>query len=199
MTSTAYNMSISNKLKESNFGYKNRDDQQKIRKRVFKVSNPLSDYYLPSIHRRTWWPNGQYQVHQRYKHGESGLRHHYEKNNVEILEDLIKDISKPPKKEEIQRPKPKNVTNYFKEFDDADENDYIVTIEYCSNCEEHSQTTQHSSSMYKTVAFNYQKIISQRFPFLKAMKTEIISIDYFLKQHMSFKEINKAYKKLQER
>ena len=39
----------------------------------------------------------------------------------------------------------------------------------------------------------------ERFPFLKAMKTEIISIDYFLKQHMSFKEINKAYKKLQER
>ena len=38
-----------------------------------------------------------------------------------------------------------------------------------------------------------------RFPFLTLMNTEIIGIDYFLKQHMTFKEINAAYNRAQER
>ncbi|MCQ2817981.1 MAG: hypothetical protein MJ252_12015 [archaeon] len=173
MTSTAYQMQVSNALRKASFGYKNKDQQQLIRKKVFKVSNPLGEYYLPFLsngrrfHEKTWTPNGVYQVHRRYAHGESGLRHYYEKQNVDMLKDIVEDVEKPPKQNEYEKAKTKDMTHYFKEFDSAGPNDFIVTIEYCSSCEEHSTTTQHSAEMYKSVASNYQKIIQERFPFIK--------------------------------
>jgi hypothetical protein len=59
------------------------------------------------------------------------------------------------------------------------ENDEIVvTIEHCSNCEEHQSHTQHINDIYKTFARILQKCISTRFPFmrvyLKPIDTDII-------------------------
>lgn len=58
-----------------------------------------------------------------------------------------------------------------------EENQFIVTIEYCSNCQEHSVFTSHNAELYKNYALSLQKCILLRFPFisvlLKPIETDI--------------------------
>jgi hypothetical protein len=58
-------------------------------------------------------------------------------------------------------------------------NEIMVTIEHCSNCEDHQTHTQHINDIYKTFARILQKCILIRFPFikvfLKPIDTEIVS------------------------
>ena len=56
---------------------------QTFRKKYNQVSNRLDGSYCPKIHNRAWYPNGEYIIKRRYNYTESGLEHHYEKNNVE--------------------------------------------------------------------------------------------------------------------
>ena len=72
----------------------------------------------------------------------------------------------------------------FLEYDKAKPGEYIITIEYCSSCEEHSNITQHSSdSIFKDLALKYQKIIKERFPFitviLKPIDVDIVKSDAY--------------------
>lgn len=46
-------------------------------------------------------------------------------------------------------------------------NEIIITIEHCSNCEDHKTHTQHINDIYRNVAINLQKCILMRFPFIK--------------------------------
>ena len=139
---------------------KNDKQWQKHRKEFYKVSNFLDNYYN-QFHSRPWYPNGKYQVKIRYNHTESGLEHIYEKNNVEQLLAIDK----------ISKDKNKNVISQnFIEVEKSKPGDYIIIIEYCSSCEEHSNITQHSSdTIYKDLALKYQKIINERFPFIKVL------------------------------
>ena len=122
---------------------KNDKKWQKHRKQFYKVSNFLDNYYN-QFHSRPWYPNGKYQVKIRYNHTESGLEHIYEKNNVEQLIPIDK----------ISKDKNKNIlSENFIELEKSKPGDYIIIIEYCSSCEEHSHITQHSSdTIYKDLA-----------------------------------------------
>jgi hypothetical protein len=46
-------------------------------------------------------------------------------------------------------------------------NDIIITIEHCSNCDDHKTHTQHINDIYRNQAINLQKCILMRFPFIK--------------------------------
>ena len=151
-----------NKTQENRIGYMKDKEKQIYRKKYYIVSNPLDNYYYPKLHARSWWPNGLFQVKRRYCYGETGLQYFYEKNNVEQLKDINSEEN--TKEKEL-----KNFARTFNEYDFARENDYIITIEYCASCSEHSSITQHSNEMFQNLATNYQKIIQTRFPFIKVI------------------------------
>lgn len=78
----------------------------------------------------------------------------------------------------------------FKEYETIEENERIISIEYCANCEDHKMHTMHCSEAY----FNAAKLISQaiklRFPsirvLLKPIDTHII------------RDFRESYKKIEE-
>lgn len=150
------------KTQENCIGYMKDKEKQIYRKKYYIVSNPLDNYYYPKLHARSWWPNGLFQVKRRYCYGETGLQYFYEKNNVEQLKDINSEEN--TKEKEL-----KNFARTFNEYDFAKENDYIITIEYCASCSDHSSITQHSNKMFQNLATNYQKIIQTRFPFIKVI------------------------------
>ena len=143
----------------------------KLRNNMRKKKNPVTrelDNYFSNNHDRVWYPNGVYKVIKPYYYAEPGLGHFYEKNNVEELMDLRK----------LKEEKEKKVkTNNFIDFTFLQENQFIITIEYCSNCKEHSIFTSHSAELYKNYALSLQKCILLRFPFisvlLKPIETDI--------------------------
>lgn len=60
-------------------------------------------------------------------------------------------------------------------------NDIIVTIEHCSNCEDHATHTQHINDIYRFFAQSLQKCLLMRFPFikvyLKPIDTQIVPLN----------------------
>ena len=148
---------------------KNEPERQRIRKIQHPISRELDNYFQPSLHERGWFPNGKYIVKRHYYYANPGLGCNYERNNVEQLKDLI----------ELQKEKVTKKPNEqkFIEYSFMEENQYIITIEFCSNCKEHEQFTTHHSDLYKNYALSLQKCILLRFPFisvlLKPIETDI--------------------------
>ncbi len=147
---------------------KNEPERQKLRKKQHPVSRELDNYFQPKLHERGWFPNGRYIVKRYYYYANPGLGCNYEKNNVEQLKDLI----------EVQKEKlTKKSKQMFVDYSYMDENQYIVTIEFCSNCKDHEIFTSHHADLYKNYAYSLQKCILLRFPFisvlLKPIETDI--------------------------
>ena len=149
-----------NKLNSIGFYIEKDNKRQKMRKQQNKFSNLIDNYYNSDIHKRSWWPNGGLIIKRRYKYTGIGLDHFYEKNNVEQLETV-----------EDSKPKIKKDADYmvkFPEFENLKYNEYMITIEHCASCEEHQYITQHqSNTIFKELALSYEKIIRERFPFIK--------------------------------
>ena len=149
-----------NKLNSLGFYFEKDNQRQKMRKENNNFSNLIDNYYNSEIHKRSWWPNGGLIIKRRYKYTGIGLDHFYEKNNVEQLETI-----------EDNQPKEKKDVDYFvkfPEFENLKYNEYMITIEHCASCEEHKYITQHqSNTIFKELALSYEKIIRERFPFIK--------------------------------
>ena len=159
-------------------GYEKRKYIEKTRKNeplrqiLKKIQNPISreldNYFRPKLHQRAWFPNGKYIVKRYYYYANPGLGCNYEKNNVEQLKDLIE-----LKKEKLKNTKKEK----FIDYSYINENQHIVTIEFCSNCKEHENITSHHADLYKNYALSLQKCILLRFPFisvlLKPIETDI--------------------------
>ncbi len=77
--------------------------------------------------------------------------------------------------------KKRSKDQHFLEFDYMQKNDIIVTIEHCSNCEDHKTHTQHINDIYRQFAQSLQKCIIMRFPFikvyLKPIDTQIVPVN----------------------
>ena len=146
-------------------GYiKTENKRQLFLKNLFKVTNQVPNYFSPSYHKRSWWPNGKYLIKRRYNYTQSGLEHFYEKNNVEQL-NPIKNSDLYEMKREVKKPE---VLNDFKEYENITPGNYVITIEYCSSCEEHFNITQHGvDNIFRELAVKFQKIITERFSFIK--------------------------------
>ena len=148
-------------------------ERQKLRKKLHPVSRDLDNYFHHELHKRGWWPNGLFLRKQYYYYAKPGLGCFYEKKNVEILKDLL----------ELKKETKKNLIKNFIEYDFIEDNQYIITIEYCSNCEEHKSHTFHRSELYKNYAINLQKCILIRFPFIKVLlkpiETDILKEEHY--------------------
>ena len=147
---------------------KNEPERQKLRKRQHPISRELDNYFQPKLHERGWFPNGKYIVKRYYYYANPGLGCNYEKNNVEQLKDLI----------ELQQEKIQKKTNHkFIDYSYMEDNQYVITIEFCSNCKDHQIFTSHNADLYKNYALSLQKCILLRFPFisvlLKPIETDI--------------------------
>ena len=146
----------------------NEPARQNLRKLRHPVSREIDNYFQPKLHQRGWFPNGKYIVKRYYYYANPGLGCNYERNNVEQLKDLI-DVQK----EKLAK---KNKQSFI-DFKYMDENQYLITIEFCSNCKDHEVFTSHHADLYKNYALSLQKCILLRFPFisvlLKPIETDI--------------------------
>ena len=143
-------------------GYMDLIKKQKFIKNLYLVTNPIPNYFSPNCkHKRSWWPNGQYIIKRRYDYTPIGLEHYYEKNNVEQLRTI---------ETEQKGKKDSDYLNQFLEYENVTPGNFIITIEYCSSCEEHCGITQHGiEDIFQELAIRYKKIIQERFPFIKVL------------------------------
>ena len=167
---------------------KDKVERNKLRRQKNPITRELDNYFKYEPHKRVWYPNGLYILKKPYYYAEPGLGHFYEKNNIEELMDLRK------LKEEKQR---KLKINNFIDFTFLQENQFIITIEYCSNCKEHSIFTSHSAELYKNYALSLQKCILLRFPFisvlLKPIETDIQTKNWKLPKVENGQQWPKSY------
>ena len=167
---------------------KDKAERNKLRRLKNPITRELDNYFKYEPHKRVWYPNGLYILKKPYYYAEPGLGHFYEKNNIEELMDLRK------LKEEKQR---KLKINNFIDFTFLQENQFIITIEYCSNCKEHSIFTSHSAELYKNYALSLQKCILLRFPFisvlLKPIETDIQTKNWKLPKVENGQQWPKSY------
>ena len=165
----------SGKEKRNSIGYfhKNELERQKLRKKLHTVTRELDNFFNHKLHQRGWWPSGLFLRKQYYYYAQPGLGCYYEKNNVEQLKDLG----------ELKKETKKNILKNFIEYNYVEDNQYVITIEYCSNCEEHITHTFHSAEVYKNYAISLQKCILLRFPFikviLKPIETDILKQEHY--------------------
>ena len=149
----------SGKDKKKTIGYLNEPDRQILRKKQHPISRELDNYYQTILHKRGWWPNGLFTRKKYYYYADPGLGCFYEKRNVEQLKDL----------RELKKESKKHLLKDFIEYNYIEDNQYAITIEYCSNCEEHKSHTFHRAELYKNYAISLQKCILLRFPFIKVI------------------------------
>ena len=163
------------------------DLRQAKRKEKNNFSNLIDNYYNSEIHSQSWKPNGGWIIKRRYKYTGIGLDHFYEKNNVEQLQTI-----------EGNEPKEKKDSDFlkdFSEFEDLKQNGYMITIEHCASCEEHKYITQHvTDAIFKELALNYQKIIRERFPFIKVY-LKPIDVEIVKNRTFNFPKVNNGEEK----
>ena len=143
---------------ENNKSSQNKNKPNKLSKRNSKnkIPQPKStrfqdNYYNPKLHQRIWEPSGKVKEKNKYTYGDTGLGYKLEGTNV------------------IQKEKStlNKTQTHFLEFDFMENNDIIITIEHCSNCEQHLNHTNHVNDIYKNISKLLQLCISIRFPFIK--------------------------------
>ena len=126
------------------------EKRQFMRKENEKTSRLLDNYYNPNIHKKNWEPSGLVKEKNKYVYGDTGLAHN------------IKDYPK------IENNKQKNKEQiHFLEFDFLEENDIIIIIEHCANCDKHLNHTNHSNDIFKYITRLLQICINYRFPYIK--------------------------------
>jgi len=177
-------------------------ERQKFRAERVLSTRFLDNNYNSNMYKTEYWkPNGLFIVKKRYEACDSGLTYFFEKEGVISKKDLteIKEnpyyhshqkggkLMKGNEKKEVQ-------VNpiIFPEYSTIKNgSDRIVTIEFCSNCNDHSMHTDHSSQSYLNAAKNLYKAIKIRFPAVKVVLKPIeTSILKDFKQ--SFQDIKKS-------
>ena len=134
---------------------KNKNGEEKRqfkRKEMEKTSRLLDNYYNPNIHKKIWEPSGTIKEKNKYVYGDSGLAY-----NIIDIDTTKKENDKQKSKEQI----------HFLEFDFLEDNDIIIIIEHCANCEKHINHTNHSNDIFKHITKLLQVCINLRFPFIK--------------------------------
>ena len=77
----------------------------------------------------------------------------------------------------------------FNEYNHLRPNEFIITIEHCSSCEEHKHFTNHENiSIFKDLAYKFQKIILERFPFIKVL-IKPIDVEIVKGERMKFPKL----------
>ena len=133
----------------------NETKRQIIRKKIEKSSRKLDGYYNPKIHKNIWQTSGYIHKKNQYIYNDTGLGYNLNnENNIQINNNIDNKKIKIPQ-------------THFLEFDYLKNNEVIITIEHCSNCEEHLIHTHHINDIYKHISNIIKNCISLRFPFIK--------------------------------
>ena len=144
------NKSSQNQRKSSrNQKMSKKDSKSKIPQA--KSTRFQDSYYNPKLHKRNWEPSGKYKEKNKYNYGDSGLGYNLQDTDIIQKEKSVLDKSQ----------------THFLEFDFMENNDIIITIEHCSNCEQHLSHTNHVNDIYKNISKLLQLSINIRFPFIK--------------------------------
>ena len=133
---------MKNKISEEKRQFKRKENE--------KTSRLLDNYYNPNIHKKNWEPSGTFKEKKKYIYGDTGLAHN-------IPDSIKKECNAQKYKEQI----------HFLEFDFLEENDIIIIIEHCANCDKHINHTNHSNDIFKYITRLLQICINYRFPFIK--------------------------------
>ena len=144
------NKSSQNQRKSSrNQKMSKKDSKSKIPQA--KSTRFQDSYYNPKLHKRNWEPSGKFKEKNKYNYGDSGLGYNLQDTDIIQKEKSVLDKSQ----------------THFLEFDFMENNDIIITIEHCSNCEQHLSHTNHVNDIYKNISKLLQLSINIRFPFIK--------------------------------
>ena len=133
----------------------NETKRQIIRKKIENSSRKLDGYYNPKIHKKLWQTSGYIHKKNQYIYNDTGLGYNLNnENNIQINNNINNKKIKIPQ-------------THFLEFDYLKNNEVIITIEHCSNCEEHLIHTHHINDIYKHISNIIKNCINLRFPFIK--------------------------------
>ena len=101
-----------------------------------KSTRFLDNYYNQKLHKKNWEPSGKFKDKNKYLYGDSGLGYNLKDGNIIQKDKSILD----------------KIQTHFLEFDYLENNEIIITIEHCSNCEQHLNHTNHINDIYKRIS-----------------------------------------------
>ena len=110
-------------------------------------------YFNPKLHKHNWEPSGKFKEKKKYTYSDVGLGFNIGEPKIINQNNANALIKKTP--------------THFLEFDFLENNDIIIIIEHCSNCEEHLNHTNHVNNIYKNISKLLQLCINLRYPFIK--------------------------------
>ncbi|EAS05376.3 hypothetical protein TTHERM_00697090 (macronuclear) [Tetrahymena thermophila SB210] len=138
-------------------------NQQKMME--LKNSRVLDNHFLHNIHSCAWISPGLFR-RMKYESDDTGLAITFPDNAYEVK--LNQD------RQEVQKMQKDGIRNWG-EYEKIRDGEFIVTIEYCTNCHEHQGTTRHDEKKYEYIAQNLKKEILRHYPVIKVYMKPLIT------------------------
>ena len=131
------------------------EEKRQIKRKKAETSSRLLDnYYNPKIHKKNWNPGGTIKYKNEIIEPSTNLYSKSDNNNMKSKGQI-----------------------HFLEFDFLENNDIIIIIEHCANCDKHLDRTNHSNDIFKKFSKYLQLSITMRFPFIKVYLKPIDTSD----------------------
>ncbi|CAK61849.1 unnamed protein product (macronuclear) [Paramecium tetraurelia] len=136
------------------------------------MSRQIDNHFDRDVHEKPWISLGIFPYDQmiKYQHSDTGLSY----TNLKIKK--LRTFQELWEKNEEIHSKSERHQGFreFREFKDISEEDVIVSIEYCTNCHEHLNSTKHDEARYQAYAQALKNEIIQRFPIVKVILKPLI-------------------------
>ncbi|CAD8074053.1 unnamed protein product [Paramecium primaurelia] len=140
------------------------------------MSRLYDNHFNRDLHGNPWISMGTFKYDRmiKYEHSDAGLSY----TNVKIKK--LRTFQELWEKNEEIHNKSEQHQGFreFREFKDISEEDVIVTIEYCTNCHEHTGSTKHDETRYLSYAQQLKNEILKRFPIVKVILKPLL-YDHF--------------------
>ncbi|CAG9317915.1 unnamed protein product [Blepharisma stoltei] len=144
------------------------------------MTDRLPGKYLEKLHTKPWF-HGGHVPEIKYSYSVAGLTPSQYPIKVRSLLPGVSAEKNPraPKKIFPNADDPKPPINFreFREYSFLRENEVIVTIEHCDNCESHLETTRHDPEKYAGFAQSIKSGVLTRFPMVKVLIKPISKCD----------------------
>ena len=160
------------------------------------MTEKITAIHMPIQHTKPWITSGKV-PDIKYSYTPSGLVPNFHP----IWPRLPKPSPKPEtpqNKSVIIRPsecKVEPAAREFREYSFLRENEVLLTIEHCDNCQDHSTSTRHDPEKYATAAKRLKTLVLERFTMIKVLVKPLSKSDSeFKKQRLGAFEVQIAKK-----
>lgn len=142
------------------------------------MTDRLPGKYKQNLHSRPWFFSGKV-PDIKYSYTQSGLT----PSSYPIRPRSIvpgKRIDLQPVKSgflNVDEKKEEHNSRQFREYSFLKENEVLLTIEHCDNCEEHSNTTRHDPVKYFQTAQSLKNAVLARYPMVKVIVKPVSKLD----------------------